>query len=112
MKHLMLNVTNNQNLSFCVNAQNKGVQEIFDHSLATYEGDLNEIDIDEFINAGIDLLNAGEEILYCFIEEDKISDTGFYEDGNKELWLDIATMDNLRHEITQEINYQTAKRNG
>lgn len=103
MKHLMIKV-NGKNLAQRVNLQQNDVSGIFDHYFQDTD-DLN-INIDNFIKDYFENENAGDEIIYKFIDDSKINETGHYTDENDDVWLTIATMNDLRHEVKQELEYQ------
>jgi hypothetical protein len=109
MKNLMKNVTN-RNLSEIVNEGKKGIKGLFDGTLEEAEN-LNEINIDEHIEAVVEWANAGEEIVYKFEEDENIPQNGLIADEEDiMLWYSVASYDELKKEVEQEIEYQKEQR--
>jgi hypothetical protein len=105
----MKNVTN-RNLSEIVNEGIKGIKGLFDGTLEETEN-LNDIDIDAHIEAAIEWANAGEEIVYKFEEDENIPQNGLIADKEDiTLWYSVASYDELKKEVEQEIEYQKKQR--
>lgn len=107
--HVCINATD-QNLSWCVNKQREGLQGCFDNTMQDVDN-LDDIDIEYCLQRWVDDANAGEREERRIISEEKINDSGFYEDLEDEtLWLTIGTVFELESNLDHEIEYQKGER--